>query len=204
MTLRAGMANLVKRTRALADAGTAEYTVGEDCYWADVHIQNILDSNRSLIIDSPLTWRPQSIGGSTVTYQIAQAGYRDFEEAASGTARWIVRDATGAEIGTANYTADYRSGQLNFTADQGGTAYYLTAYTYDVYAAAADLWGERLAHFADWYRFAADNQEFDRGQAFEHACKMEELLRGKAGQNDLSGTSGDVKISQFVRVDINA
>ena len=63
---------------------------------------------------------------------------------------------------------------------------------------------ERLAYFADWYRFAADNQEFDRNQAFEHACKMEELLRGKSGQNDLAGASGDVKISQFVRVDINA
>lgn len=203
MAIRDGMQGLVDRVRALTGAGTAEYTVGADTYWVDTDLQDILDSNARFFIDVPLVWRPQSIGGGTVQYLVADAPYRDMEEAASGTARWIVRDGPGAQIGTANYSADYRQGRLTFTSNQGGTAYYLTGYTYDVYAAAADVWLERLAHFQDWYDFSADNQEFSRSQAFDHAVKAEALLRGKAGSNVVGAASGDLRTSQFVRMDLN-
>ena len=200
--IRAGMSKLINRVRALASAGTAEYTIGDITYWTDEHIQDKLDSNAQFVIDAPLLWQPQSIGGGTVTYVVAEAQYRDFEEATSGTARWIVRDGPGAQIGTANYSADYRQGRLTFTSDQGGTAYYLTGYTYDVHSAAADVWLERLANFADWYDFRADNQTFNRSQAYTHAAQQEKKLRGMAGANIVTNALGELRVGQFVRVDI--
>jgi hypothetical protein len=204
---RSGMTNLIQRVRGLSDAGLADYTAGAVTYFSDDHIQEILDSNAALLIDTPLDWRPQTIGGGTVSYQIAQAAYRDLEEAASGTARWIVRTGTGDAVGTANYSTDYRAGRLTFTADQGGSAYFLTAYTYDVYQAAADVWRQRLANFADWYKFslkAGDTTEsFDRQQAFEHAREMINEMEQKAGSNVITVGGGDVRVSQFVRSDIS-
>ena len=197
MTARTGMANLIQRVRDLTDAPSAGTP-----NWDDDEAQSILDSNGQIIIDDPLTWRPQAIGGGTVNYFVVNAHYRDLEEAGSGTARWIVRDSLGAEVGTANYTANYRQGEIRFTADQGGTAYYLTAYTYDVHAAAADVWLERLANFADWYKFSADNQTFDRQQAFDHATKMEDRNRQLAGKNVVLQAAGDLRHSEFVRTDL--
>ena len=202
MALRTGMGNLVQRVRQLTGAGTAEWTAGTVSVWDDESIQNILDSNAQFIVDDPLIWRPQIVGGGTVNYFVANAHYRDLEEAGSGTLRWIVRDSVGAEYGTANYTPDYRQGQIRFTANQGGTAYYLTAYTYDVHAAAADVWLERLANFADWYKFSADNQTFDRNQAFEHAKAMEDRERQLVGKNVVLQSVGDLRHSEFVRTDL--
>ena len=61
MALRTGMTNLVARVRALTGAGTAEYTAGTVTYWTDDHLQTILDANGGILIDSPLTWLPQSL-----------------------------------------------------------------------------------------------------------------------------------------------
>jgi hypothetical protein len=196
------MQNLVNRVRTLTRAGTAEYTAGTVVYWTDNHIQDILDSNVTFAVDSPLAWLPQTISGGSAVYLVAQAEYRDTEEIASGTARWIIRNGAGAEVGTANYTPDYRAGRVVFSADQSGSAYYLTCCSYDVYAAAADLWLERLAYFNEWYDFRADNQQFTRSQAWEHAQKMEQAMRGKAGQNLVIVAGGDLRASEFVRVDL--
>ena len=77
MALRTGMGNLVQRVRQLTGAGTAEWTAGTVSVWDDESIQNILDSNAQFIVDDPLTWRPQVVGGGTVNYFVANAHYRD-------------------------------------------------------------------------------------------------------------------------------
>src|SRR5688572_96268 len=136
---RSGMSNLIQRVRGLSDAGTADYTAGTVSYFSNDQIQDLLDGNAQFLIDTPLTWLPQNIGG-TVSYLVAQSPYRDFEEAESGTARWAIRTGAGSLVGTASYSTDYRAGRVTFTSSQGGSAYYLTAFTYDVYQAAADLW----------------------------------------------------------------
>lgn len=203
---RSGMTPLIDRVRALTGAGTAEYTAGTITYWTDDHIQTILDANGQFLIDAPLTWQPQTIAGGTITYLTAQAGYRDLEEGPAGTAsnsRFVVRDSTGAAVGTANYTADYRNGRVTFTADQGGTAYYVTGYTYDVCGAAADLLRERLANFNLYYDFSADNQSFSRSQVRKQLREAMADLRGCAGSNVAGATSGDLHVGVFVRTDIN-
>lgn len=200
MAIRNGMTSLVQRVRNLTDAGTAT----TDPYWTDDDVQDILDSNTTFFVSDTLTWRPQTIGGGTVQYHACNSHWRDLEEAESGTARWIVRDSDGADVGTANYSTNYRQGLITFPADQGGTAYYLTGYSYDVHAAAADVWLERLANFADWYKFSADNQTFDRQQAFDHAERAEARQRQLSGKNVVLQSQGDLRIGEFVRTDINA
>lgn len=204
MAARSGMSNLIQRLRALTDAGTADYVAGTVTYFSDDHLQNILDGHADFLIDSPLTWRPQSIGGGTVQWLVAQSEYRDFEELSSGTARWAIRTGPGDLIGTASYSVDYIAGRVTFTSSQGGSAYYLTAFTYDLYQAAADVWRHRKANFADWYDFTdLIGEKFSRSQAFDHVTDMINEMEQKAGSNEVGGGGGDVKMSQFVRTDIS-
>lgn len=197
------MANLVDRVRALVNVNTDDYTVYYTDYWTNDQMQDRLDSNATFLVDSPLVWRPQTITGSVTTYLIAESLYRDFEELSSGAARWSIKDSTGGVVSTSDYTVNYRQGRVTFTSDQEGTNYYLTAYSYDVYAAAADIWGEKLANFADWYNFAADGGQYSRSQAFDHAEKMERLMRQKAGQNMVANAGGDVRTAAWYRTDVN-
>lgn len=203
MAIRAGMSNLVNRLRALTGAGTADYVAGTVTYWTDDHLQAALDSNSRFFVAAPLAWQQQQQNGTAI-WLIAQAPFRDLEELASGTARWNIATGAGSAIGTALYTPDYQSGQISWgTVSQGGSAYYLTAYTYDIHAAAADIWTERLANFVSYFDFRADNQTFSRSQVFRQAKEMRALMKEQAGDNVIGATSGDLHVSEFVRTDIN-
>lgn len=201
MALRDGMSALIERVRQLANAGEAEYSIDNTTYFRDTHIQDILDRNSTYLVQAPLKWIVSTDTGGTARYLTAQSAYRDFETDDSGTAYFYIATSAGSIIGTANYTPNHETGRITFTADQGGTSYYLTAYSFDVYGAAADVWQQRLANFADWYRFSADNQTFDRNQAFEHAEKMFRLMQEKRGANVIMN-AGDIRTGHFMRVDL--
>lgn len=206
MTIRTGMQSLVDRVRVYSGAGTAEYTAGTITYWTDDHLQTILDSHVTRLINSPLVWMPQTIGGGTVTYLTARADYTDLEEGPAGTAtnsRYVIRDSTGAAVGTANYTPDYRNGEVTFTSNQAGTAYYVTGYSYDVCAAAVEVLRGRLARVNDFYDFSADNQSFSRSQVRKNIREMISDLGGCVGENARGAVSGELHVSQFVRTDLN-
>lgn len=203
MALRAGMINLINHVRRLTSANTAEYTVDGIAYWADSHLQDVLDEHADYLIDYPLQWQASINTSGVPAYKIAQSAYGYLEGLSSGTARFYINTAAGSVVGTANYSVDYSQGRVSFTSDQGGTAYYLSGYSYDVYGAAADVWQQRLANFSDWYDFQADNQTFTRSQAFDHAQAMLRLMEQKQGSNVLQN-QGDLKTGQFVRTDINA
>jgi len=201
-TVRAGMQNLINRVRALTGAGQTEYTVGDRTYWTDNDLQDILDSNYIHLSDQLLIWRTEQING-TANYLNAQSPYKDLEEASSGTARWAVRNSAGTFVGTANYTPNYRSGEISFgTVNQQGTAYYLTAYSYDVCAAAVDVLRERLTNFNSYFDFSADNQSFKRSQVRQNIREMIADMRACIGENVIGGVSGDLHVSYFVRSDL--
>lgn len=195
------MQNLVDRLRALTHAETTQYTVGSITYWSDDHLQERLDRHATYLTGDPLIWQTQYIDG-TVNYLTANARWKNLEEAESGTGRWIVRDSTGAENGTANYSATYDTGRLTWTADQGGTAYYLTGYSYDLHAAAIEVLEEKLAYIDLWYDFGADGANYNRGQVVKNLQSLINFHRRKVGENAPYG-SGEVMISQFVRTDLS-
>lgn len=201
MALRAGMADLIKQVRRITNAGKEDYTVGDVTYWRDADIQEVLDRHVDYLVEMPLKWVTTTDTGGTTRYKIAQSPYGYLEGTTSGTAYFYITETGGSIISGSGYTPNYDQGRITFTSDQGGTAYFLTAYSYDVYAAAADIWRERLANFSGWYDFRSDNQTFTRSQAFEHANKMLNLMEQKSGGNVLQ-YSGDLRVGQFVRTDL--
>lgn len=195
MAARDGMANLITRLRAMTNAGTAEYTVSGVSYFSDNHLQDLLDAHCVLVENQPLTWLPDTITGGSIRYHRAAIGYRDLEEAESGTVQWNVKDSTGVIQGTAGYTKDYLAGLVRFAADQAGSAYHATARSYDLNAAAAEVWRRRAASMADWYSFSDAGQKFERQQAYKQALEMADRLSAQRGANR-------PRVSPFLRTDL--
>lgn len=197
MTIRAGMANLVQHLRALTDAEKEEVTLIGINYWSDEQLQDMLDRNVTFVEDHPLLWQPDTVAGGSIEYHRGLLGFLDTEGTATGTASWRLTTGTGSVI-TPN-TINHTTGEVRFNANQGGSAYYFTGRTFDVYGAAADVWTWRLAHFQGWYDFRSDDQAMSRSQAFEQAQLMEREMRARSGQNV---QRGGIRSGAFVRTDI--
>lgn len=169
---RNGMSNLIQRVRLLASAGTADLTAGTVAYWTDNQIQDLLDQYRQDLNRIQLDYEGEYIGGGTIQYRDYYAPVGNLEEAESGTVYWRVEDVDGSAIGTASYSVDYIAGLIRFTADTGGTEYYLRARSYDLNRVAADIWRARAGSVSAFYSFQADNQEFKRSDWFRHCMDM--------------------------------
>lgn len=186
---------------AFSSAPAASVAILAEYRWSeftDDHIEDVLESNCRLVQDSPLSWLPTSIPGGSIAYYTAQTPFRDLEGTLSGTAYSVVRDGSGDIV--TGYTLDERQGLATFTVDQAGSAYYLTTRSYDVWAAAADVWQEKAAIYANQFTFTSDSQSFQRKELIENAKAMAEQCRRKSGQNT---QRGDLKAGTFVRTDIN-
>jgi hypothetical protein len=194
------MGNLITRLRVLTQAGTADFSVAGVTYFTDNQLEDRLDAHATLLEGMALTWLPDTVAGGAASYHRVKQGWRDLEEAESGTIYHRITDSLGNVQGTAGYTGDYVRGEFRFTANQGGTAYYLTSRSYDLYAAAKDVWEEKASYYSDWYKFSSEGQAFERQQAYEHALKQAERLGQKAGSN--SG-AGEFRSNVFARNDLN-
>jgi hypothetical protein len=191
------MPDLVQHLRALCDAEHEEISVAGVTYWSDDHLQDILDRNVTWVEEHPLTWQPDTVSGGSIEYHRMISGYRDLEGTASGTAYWRITTSDGSTIMPDDL--NMTSGEFKFDADQGGTSYYITARSFDVYGAAADVWLWRLAQFQKWYDFASDGQTFNREQAYDHAVRMEREMRARSGQNT---QPGGIQSGVFLRTDV--
>lgn len=185
---RSGMASLITELRGLVEAGTADYTIvgsaGTTSYWADDQVQDILDIHRTDVVFEELSMFPVQVAGGSLSYQDYRSAYGYFEQTTGGSSIFYVQDGTGATIGTSTYTPDYRRGQIQFSADQVGTTYYLTARSYDLKAAAADIWRRKAAHYAPTsFNFSTDNHSISREQVYKHCLEMAEYFDGFSAQS---------------------
>lgn len=194
MSIRAGMSWLVERLRGLVNDADASL-------WTAERLQDALDEHETPLDFVPLRYAADHVGGGVRYHRATFGGWANFEGAESGTIYWRVTDSAGAEVGTTAYTPDYRRGEVRFAADTGGSALYLTGRSYDLYAAAADLWRERAAQTADWYRFATDGQTLERQQAHAQALRMADEMAKRAGGNR-PGQRGDVRTASWQRADL--
>lgn len=178
---RTGMANLITELRGLAEAGTADYSVTSTTYWTDDQLQDVLDLHRRDVIFEPLQMYPVQIAGGSISYQDYRSSYGFYEATTGGTSILYLQDSTGANIGTANYTPDYRRGQFQFSADQAGSVYYLTGRSYDIQASAADVWRRKAAHHAPTsFDFTTDNHTIHRSQVYQHCKEMADFFDGQS------------------------
>lgn len=59
--------------------------------------------------------------------------------------------------------------------------------TYDLNAAAADIWQEKAALWADKYNFSADGGNYSRSNAYEQAMKQVRFYRAKRATKTMRG-----------------
>lgn len=188
------MENLIVRLRGMTEAGESDYSLAGVTYWLGEQLQDVLDRNRTDIVREPLRAEPEYVGASDQEYHNYYSIHRNLEEAPSGTPVWDVEDGTGATLGTANYSVNYEAGHIRVTAETLGTPFYLTARTYNMNRAAADVWEMKASHAAKGYDFTADGATFHRSQVYDHCMKMAQHYKGMGG----------MKVGRLFRGDVNA
>lgn len=167
---RAGMTNLITRLRNKTNEPTT-------AVFTDNEMQTHLDAHRVNVYQEPLEMERTLVSATDYEYRIYHSRYRDLEEITSGTSIFKVEDSSGSQRGTADYTVDYETGIITMTADQAGTALYLTARSYDIAGAAADVWMEKAGVKADYYDVQADGQRLNRSQWFAQCVKMSDYFK---------------------------
>ena len=188
---RSTLAEPIARVRELAAAGTADYS--------DDAIQTVLDRNRLDFADDALAPLREYNSGGTPVYYMYQAHYRNLEATDGGTAVLYIRDSSGARVGTASYSVLTEAGRVTFLASTDGTAYYLTGRSYDVYAAAAEVWRMKAAAVAGRFDFTADGASFKASQLIAQYNKMSEQCSSLATFG--AGAAG-LRSSTMVRDDL--
>lgn len=190
MTVRTGMANLILEVRRMTNAGTADYSVSAETFWTDQQVQDVLDETREQWVMTPLVADPVYADG-VWNYTEYKIPGRNLEELGGTPAAFVVRNASGSAIGTANYSVDYRARRVVFTADQAGETYYADFRTYDLNLSAARVWEMKAAHLASMVDWESDNHKVKASQEADRALAMAQKFKSMAGP----------KMSQFRRMD---
>lgn len=188
--VRAGMLDLIGQLRGLTDAGYDDFRVAGVPYWSDKQLQDFLDRHRIDFIEEPLEAMQQNRSG-TAYYLEYRSQYGNLEGVDSGTSVFKLDDAAGTNLGTSLWSADYTRGVVTFNADTQGSALYLTGRSYDLNAAAADIWRSKAANAAKMYNFSADGQSFSRQQYMQNCLSMAQYYEGMAGPTTVSLYRGD-------------
>jgi hypothetical protein len=165
--------------RAMTDAGVNDWRLGTATFWDDDQLDTVLDQHRFDVYQAPLIPRPKTLSGGTLSYLDYYAEHGNLEATDGGTAIFVVEDTLGADV-TSGYTADYQRGVVSFASDQAGTVYRLTARSYDLNAAAADVWRRKAARAAQAYDVSTDNHSLSRSQIMKHALQMADYYAGLA------------------------
>lgn len=184
--MRTGMSDLVQYVRELTIAGTSEFTVGTLSYFSDDHIQTALDNHRRDFQFVSTEVVPEQVSGSVVYKRFITEPYIE-----SGTAFYL-QTASGGTVGTSLYSVDYTRGVIDFTSDTVGTAFYVTGRTYDVNAAASDIWKKKGANAANQVDWSTDNHRMSSSQYFNHCMQQAEYFRGMAHPISVTIYRGDM------------
>lgn len=190
-TARAGMLDLIEQVRGMADVGPADFTIGSSTYWSDAQIQTALDKHRIDIYQEELEQWPIMGTAGEYEYYEYRASRGNLE---SGTAVFSVQQLNGGTA--AAYTADYLNGIITFTADTEGTSYMLSARSYDLNAAAADIWRGKAANAAKYFDFQTDNHRVSKSQLYKQFMDMAAHYQAQSETQSFSAV-------QIGRTDIN-
>lgn len=177
---RTTLAALIGDLRGMTDAGTADWTQGTAVFWDDDQIQLALDRHRVDIYREQLVAIPDFDGSALISYKTYRSRWGSMESTDGGSAVFLVEDSVGNNQGTADWSADYRRGVVTFGASQGGTIYYLTGRTFDMAAAAADVWRMKAGNAAKQYAFSTDGHNLQRNQILDHCMKMASFYDGRS------------------------
>ena len=166
------MANLISRLRDMVDDGSA--TV-----WDNDQLQTMLDANKMRVQREYLEPERTYTSGTAYVFKTFHSRFGDYEE--GGTVYFNVEDSGGSQrVPTTDYSVDYVGGVVTATADQGGTALYLTGWSYDLAGAAAQAWMQRAGKVSSYYNVTLDGHNLSRSQWFAHCEKMEQMYAARS------------------------
>ena len=183
--VRAGMAYIIDELRGMCEAGTADYTVAGSAYWTDDQLQTILDDN---VINFKFEECDQVPDYSDVDYAVHYIVYMQYRAPfpfleADPTVS-ALKDITGGTV-TSAFAINYRTGQIDFTNDQRGTVYFMSGRSYDINAAAVQVWEQKAAHYAGFYNFSTDTHNLQREVLMKHCLTMADRFRVVEGTKSL-------------------
>lgn len=179
-TARAGMVDLIADLRGMTDTGSNDYTIGGRPYWTDRQLEDVLDRCRVDHYRADLAPVLTYEGAGTIVYKNYYTGVNNIERTTDGTAIFRIEDATGAVIGTASYSMDYRVGHAVFGADTDGSVYLWTGRSYDLDRAAALVWRQKAAHYTTAFSFTTDNHRVDKGAIYKQCLQMAEYYEQRS------------------------
>ena len=104
---------------------------------------------------------------------------------------WCVRDSAGGSVSAANYSVNYQAKKVTFSADTQGSALYLDARSYNVNAAAADIWRQKASIAAVNVDWKSDNHQVSASQEAANCLRMADYYDQQAGS----------RYGRFVRAD---
>jgi hypothetical protein len=188
---RTGMVDLIYTLRGMADAGTADFSIGAVRYWTDDEIQRVLDRHKTEI-PSELLYPVEVLTNGTAQWFDYYSNNRNLEITDGGTAVFIIKSAAGTIQGTSMWSADYINGKVTFTSNTLGSSYFLTGRSYNLNSAAADIWRIKAAHVAQAYDFSTDNHNLSRSQMMQQCMQMANFYAGQAGPTSISVNRGDM------------
>jgi hypothetical protein len=195
------MATIIGELRAMCNAGTADYTVAGSAYFSDDSLQQELDKTQRYYRYVHLNEMPKIINAvyQWFDYEIPPELGQYIEEDQAGSG-WCVRDMAGGSVAASGYTVNYQARRITFTANQGGSAYYIDAQVYEINAAAAAIWRKKYSfELATGYDWSSDNHSVKRSQKADNCLKMAEFFESKARPN----LTGIAQSTTFVRSDEN-
>lgn len=189
---RTGMNTIYDVVRGMCDLGTADYTLGTAVYWDSHQLEHVLDRHRTDIWYEQLEPVIKYVNGSAQYYTYL-APVKPLE---SGSTVFWIETGDGTDISTASYTVDYLTGIVTFAADTEGTAYYMTGRTYDLNAAAADIWRIKAGQAAKVYNISTDGHNLSRGQLITHYLDMARYYESLRDPVTVTMTRSDVPGSE--------
>jgi hypothetical protein len=186
------MQTLIDTVRGFANAAPDEWEVTSDSsivtYWSDDEIQRVLDRHKVEHIHELMDAEPTYEGGSIVYKQYLL----NATNVESGTAVFKIEDSAGTVSG---YTVDYARGIVTFSTDQSGKSFYWSGFSYDLYAAAADIWRMKASHVAGLVDFSTDGHSIKRSQQAQQYLNMSQYYQSRSA-------SEGVQTSRIVRNDL--
>ncbi len=178
MAARPGMTSIIQELRSLTDASEDDTTVNNVSYWSDEQIQGILDLHRRDALDVALVSHPLMEDGERVTkrYYIPD---RVGVWIDNDPSVFTVVDAIG--VVASGYSADLTGRQINFDSSTGDTAYYLRCRTFDMNAAASEVWSKKASHRASLIAWKAGGQTLAEDQEYLHCIERAKHFNQQRG-----------------------
>jgi hypothetical protein len=186
-TARSGMSAIISYVRELANADVNEFTIAGVPYFSDAHIQTVLDNHRKDFQFMPIEVIPEQVSGSVI--------YKEFhtEPYIESGALFYLQTADGGTVGTSLYSVDNTRGVITFAGNTAGTAFYATGRTYDINAAASDIWKRKASNASSQVDWSSDNHRISSSQYFNHCMQQASYFQGLAHPISITIYRGDMR-----------